>query len=147
MIGVPVDGCPLEFLKELLGYKVGSLPSSYLGVPFCMEVSLSLLGIRWWKGWSLNWFPGKPNIYHLEVGFPSLNLLLSIFQFTLSLFKCPASVVNRIDRLEHDFLQEGRDVKKTFHLVNWSLVCETTRNGGQGIRPLKIVNQALLGKW
>lgn len=37
--------------------------------------------------------------------------------------------------------------EKKIHLVDWNPVCQMKRNGGLGIRPLKIVNQALLGKW
>lgn len=38
-------------------------------------------------------------------------------------------------------------LKKKLHLVDWNSVCKTKRNGGLGIKPLKILNQVLLGKW
>lgn len=37
--------------------------------------------------------------------------------------------------------------QKKNHLVDYNSVCQTKNNGGLGIRPLKIMNQALLGKW
>ena len=32
------------------------------------------------------------------------------------------------------------------HLLNWSKICKSKKEGSLGIRPLKLVNEALLGK-
>lgn len=39
------------------------------------------------------------------------------------------------------------DVKKKFRLVDWNLVCQPKKNGGLGIRPIKLMNKVLLGEW
>lgn len=57
------------------------------------------------------------------------------------------SIVNRIEKLERDFLWQGREEKRKFHLLEWRSICQPKKMGGLGIRPLKLVNQALLGKW
>lgn len=40
----------------------------------------------------------------------------------------------------------GRNSEKKFHLLDWASVCEPKREGGLGIRPSRLINQALLGK-
>lgn len=37
--------------------------------------------------------------------------------------------------------------EEKFHLVDWNSVRQPKNNGGLGVRPLKLMNQALLGKW
>eukprot|EP00268_Persea_americana_P012101 TRINITY_DN15081_c1_g5_i2.p1 TRINITY_DN15081_c1_g5~~TRINITY_DN15081_c1_g5_i2.p1 ORF type:complete len:110 (-),score=15.04 TRINITY_DN15081_c1_g5_i2:571-900(-) len=65
----------------------------------------------------------------------------------MSLFKCPISVFNRIEKLQRDFLWHGRSSRKKFHLVDWASVCKPKSEGGLGIRPLRETNRALQGKW
>lgn len=62
-------------------------------------------------------------------------------------FKCSALVVRRIEKLQREFLWLGRSPKKRFYLVDWASMCLPKKDGGLGIRPLRMMNQALLGKW
>lgn len=39
------------------------------------------------------------------------------------------------------------EIKRRFHLLEWSKVCKLKKEGGLGFRPLKLMNGALLGKW
>lgn len=39
------------------------------------------------------------------------------------------------------------DSKKEYHLADWKSICRPRKLGGLGIKPLHLVNQALLGKW
>lgn len=63
------------------------------------------------------------------------------------MYKYPMSIMNCIERREREFLWQGRDEKKKFPLVDRRSICQPKKNEGLGIRPLKIVNQTLLGKW
>ena len=67
--------------------------------------------------------------------------------YFLSLFPIPASVANRIARLQQDFLWGGLGDEPKFHLVDWSTVCTPLASSGLGIRNLRTFNVALLGKW
>ena len=67
--------------------------------------------------------------------------------YFLSLFPIPASVANRIARLQRDFLWGGLGDEPKFHLVDWSMVCTPLSSSGLGIRNLRTFNVALLGKW
>lgn len=143
LIGVCTEMNRVEHLVELWGCKVGSLPTSYLGLPLCTGgVSKSL------------WNPVVEKVEsklvvwkakYLSLG-SRVTLIKSVLAnlpiYFMTLFKCPKSIINRIERLERDFLWHGNDGKNKFHLVDWNLVCQPKINGGLGIRPLKLMNQA-----
>lgn len=63
------------------------------------------------------------------------------------MFMWPSEVVKRIERLQQDFLLQGREDKHKYHLVSWSFVCKSKNDGGPGFRPITPNNQALPGKW
>ena len=73
--------------------------------------------------------------------------LSSLPTYVLSLFLMLASVVNRIEKLQRDFLWGGLGDEKRFHLLRWDKVCLPLQNGGLGIKNLRLFNQTLLGKW
>ena len=65
----------------------------------------------------------------------------------MPILKCPAAIINRIEKLQRDFLWQGCEESKKIRLVNWKIVCSPKDSSGLGIRPLRNMNQALLGKW
>ena len=75
------------------------------------------------------------------------SILSNLPTYFLSLFPIPASVANRIARLQRDFLWGGLEDEPKFHLVDWSTMCTLLSSGGLGIRNLRTFNVALLGKW
>ncbi|KAJ9688885.1 hypothetical protein PVL29_014502 [Vitis rotundifolia] len=67
--------------------------------------------------------------------------------YFLSLFKIPASVATRIERMQRDFLWSGVGEDKRDHLVSWDVVCNPKEKGGLGFGRISLRNSALLGKW
>eukprot|EP00268_Persea_americana_P068371 TRINITY_DN9519_c0_g1_i11.p1 TRINITY_DN9519_c0_g1~~TRINITY_DN9519_c0_g1_i11.p1 ORF type:complete len:140 (+),score=16.18 TRINITY_DN9519_c0_g1_i11:470-889(+) len=65
----------------------------------------------------------------------------------MSILKCPTAIINHIEKLQYDFLWHGREDSKKIHLVNWKSVCSPKDFGSLGLRPLRNMNQALLGRW
>ena len=67
--------------------------------------------------------------------------------YFLSLFPIPASVANRIERLQRNFLWGSFGDDPKIHLVKWATICSPISSGGLGIRKIRLFNEALLGKW
>ena len=67
--------------------------------------------------------------------------------YFLSLFKIPALVAAKIERMQREFLWSGVGEGKRDHLVNWDVVCKPKSRGGLGFGKISIRNVALLGKW
>lgn len=58
----------------------------------------------------------------------------------------PASVCDRIDRINRNFILGDTIGKRKLHLVNWQKVCKPKDKGGLGIRKARDQNLALLTK-
>ena len=67
--------------------------------------------------------------------------------YLLSLFKLPASVATKIERLQGDFLWSGIGEDKRDYLVGWDVVCKSKAIGGLGFENISQRNLAFLGKW
>jgi len=68
---------------------------------------------------------GWKQLYMSEGGSITLinNTLFNLPTYFLSLFPLPASVANRIEKLQWDFLWGGMGEEVRFHLVSWPKVC------------------------
>ena len=56
-------------------------------------------------------------------------------------------MIQRIQKLQCDFLWNDTIEKRKYHLVRWNIVCKPIAQGGLGVRSIDKVNLALLGKW
>lgn len=74
-------------------------------------------------------------------------VLLNLANYIVPMFKCSSASAKHIERFQRDFSWKGRDYRKKIHLLDWNKVCKPKRVGGFEISPLKIMNEALLGKW
>ena len=73
--------------------------------------------------------------------------LSHIPNYFLSLFKIPATVATKIERLQMDFLWSGVGECQRNHLISWDVVCKPKAKGGLGFGKISLRNYALLGKW
>ncbi|KAK2656705.1 hypothetical protein Ddye_009757 [Dipteronia dyeriana] len=73
--------------------------------------------------------------------------MASIPTYFISIFKIPASVANKVEKLQRDFLWgDGRN-KRKIHYVKWSDVCKKKAIGGLGIGCILDKNKGILAKW
>ncbi|RVW17872.1 putative ribonuclease H protein [Vitis vinifera] len=119
---INLDQAHLSRLAEMLDCKASRWPVLYLGLP------LGLLILR-----------GRITLIQ--------SCLTHMPCYFLSLFKIPASVAAKIERLQRDFLWSGIGEGKRDHLVRWDVVCKPKAIGGLGFGNISWRNLALLGKW
>lgn len=53
--------------------------------------------------------------------------------YFLSLFRIPAIVALRLEKLMRDFLWEEFEEKRSFHLIKWDVVYRSKKKGGLSI--------------
>ena len=116
----------VQALTEILGYRIGPLPMTYLGMP---------LGTSH-KSPSI-WNPNMENIQRRLARWKKLSLskggrltllkstLSSLPTYFLPLFTIPFHVANEIEKIQRDFLWGESKV----HLVGWDKVCTPKGNG------------------
>lgn len=51
--------------------------------------------------------------------------------YYLSVFKCPVSIANRIEKLQKECLSQSGGPEKKIHLVDWESVCRPKSAGGK----------------
>ena len=138
----------MDLLVAVLGCKQGSLPMKYLGLPLGTKFKDKSI----WKpilekmerklaGWKKSYLSKGGRVTLIK------RTLSNLPTYFFSLFPMPASVADRIARLQRDFLWGVLGDEPKFHLVDWSTVCTPLSLGGLGIRNLRTFNVALLGKW
>jgi hypothetical protein len=72
------------------------------------------------------------------------NTLSNLPTYFMSLFSLLASVPNRIEKFQCDFLWGGLSDEFKYDLVSCSKICSPLPGGGLGIRNLLLFNRALL---
>ena len=141
LIGMRVEDALLTHYADILGCKVGHLSSSYLELLLCPGSVNKSMWNPIVEGVENRLALWKAN--YLSIG-GRLALIKSVLSnlllYFMSLFKCPISVINRIEKLKRDFLWHWRSNGKEFHLVDWASVCKPKLEGGLGIRSFREMN-------
>ena len=131
-----------------LGCRVGSLPSSYLGLPLgAPNKALSV-----WDGmkervkrrltlWKRQYISKGGRITLIKSTMTSMPI------YQMPLFRMPKVVARKLEKLQRVFLWGRGNLEKKTHLVNWEVVCADKEKGGLGLRKIAFLNKALLGKW
>ncbi|RVW43709.1 putative mitochondrial protein [Vitis vinifera] len=121
--GINLEQNHLSRLVEMLDCKASGWPILYLGLPLGGNPKTSGFWdpvieriSRRLDGW-------QKHIYLLEAELLFIQSCLTHMPcYFLSLFKIPASVATKIERMQRDFLWSGVGEGKRDHLVNWDIV-------------------------
>ncbi|RVW47466.1 putative ribonuclease H protein [Vitis vinifera] len=148
LFGINLDQNHLSRLALLFDCKASDWPILYLGLPLggnptacefwdpvIERISKRLDG--WQKAYLS--FDGRITLLH--------SCLSHTPSYFLSLFKIPASVTAKVERMQRNFLWSGVGEGKRDHLISWDVVCKPRVKGGLGIGKIPLRNRALLGKW
>ena len=142
---------PVNNLVELaseLGCNIGSLPTSYLGLP--LGAKHKAMGVwdsieeRFRKSlaaWKTQYISKGGRITLIRSTLSSLPI------YHLSLFLMPQKVCVRLERIQRQFLWGGSATEKKIPLVSWATVCSEKSKGGIGLKSFSKLNKALLSKW
>lgn len=148
LIPINVSEDKAEMLAGVFGYRTGSMPFTYLGLPLGTTkprvIDFAPLVDRIERRLSAN-------SAFLSNG-DRLTLVNSVFSSLPTYYMCtlqlPKSVIENIDRARRHCLWRGGDInsnKKS--LVAWDKVCKPKVKWGLGVINLSIQNQALLLKF
>ncbi|XP_048635020.1 uncharacterized protein LOC125608631 [Brassica napus] len=68
-------------------------------------------------------------------------VIMSVVNFWSTVYLLPSKCIKEIEHLCEAFLWTGPELKATGAKVAWSVICQTNKEGGLGIRDLKVVNR------
>ena len=67
--------------------------------------------------------------------------------YQMSVYMCPKTISEKIDKIRRTFFWQGGGTKKKYHLVKWVNITKPKDKGGLGIKDLRTMNISLLCKW
>lgn len=148
LYGIGVDDDEVVGLAEELGCKKGSLPFSYLGI----KVGANMNRVSNWepvvskfKNRLSKW---KANTLSIAGRLTLIKSVLdSLPTYYFSLFKAPKKVIGELEGLMRRFLWGGSDEVRKMSWVAWEIVTKRVTDGGLGVAPLEVNNNALIIKW
>ena len=138
-----IDDLALDF-----GCRVGSLPSTYLG----LLLGALFKSISVWNGVKECFrkrLPMWKRQYLSKGGRATLirSTLSNLPIYFMSLLRLPSSVRRRLEQIQRYFLWGGGILERKPHLVRWEVVCLSKKKGRLGVKCLSILNKTLLSKW
>ena len=133
----------LNHIASILGFKIGTFPFTYLGVPIFRgkpkksyfqpiadKVKLKLAA---WKA-SLLTMAGRVQLIK--------SVAQSMLLHCLSIYSWPISLIKDLERWMRNFLWSGDINQKKLVTVAWHKVCKPLKEGGLGITSLSNINEA-----
>ncbi|RVW54677.1 putative ribonuclease H protein [Vitis vinifera] len=138
----------MDDLAEEFGCSLGSLPTTYLGMP----LGAPFKSVTVWDGveerfrrrltmWKRQYLSKGGRATLIRSTLSNLPIYL------MSLLCLPSSVRRRLEKIQRDFLWGGGNLEHKPHLVRWELVCLSKAKGGLGVKSLSLLNKTLLAKW
>lgn len=130
-----------------MGHRVNEVPTSYLrlllGAPFKLAVVWVGVAEQYYKrlsSWKKQYISKRGRIILIWSTLASLPIYFK------TLFSILIKVKVRLEKIQRNFLWEGKALEKKLHLVKWAFFCMKKRKGGLGVRSISLLNKVLLCK-
>ncbi|GKC96040.1 RNA-directed DNA polymerase, eukaryota [Tanacetum coccineum] len=148
LLGVGVPNDTVSLAAGFLGCGVLKTPFKYLGI----TVGGSMSKVNAWADCisKIKARLSKWKVRTLSIG-GRLTLLKSVLGstpiYSMSMYKAPKSVLNKMEALRRDFFNgvQGHDRKIAW--IKWAKVLASKKYGGLGVSSYYALNRALLFKW
>jgi hypothetical protein len=148
LMGVNVSSDFLGMASDFLNCRIGQVPFNYLGLPvganprsYATWVPMLDAIKRRLGSWGNKFVSLGGRIVLINAVLNSLPI------FFLSYLKMPVKVWREVVKIQRNFLWGGLENKKGMCWVKWSEICKPKREGGLGIKDLRLMNSSLLAKW
>ncbi|GKV49874.1 hypothetical protein SLEP1_g56597 [Rubroshorea leprosula] len=148
LLGICVGEDWLDKMSWILCCKKGTFPFKYLGIP----IGGNCRSLGFWKP-LVDLFSKKLSTWkasYLSLG-GRLTLINSVLSslpvFWMSMYVMPKGTIRTLDKVRRNFLWGGCKGGNRINWVKWDKVCKDKERGGLGVKDLRKLNFALLGKW
>ncbi|KAL9241975.1 hypothetical protein vseg_016025 [Gypsophila vaccaria] len=138
----------IDNILQVSGFKRGSLPFKYLGVPISSKKLTKNEGMKLLDritariiGWGTRHLSYAGRLVLVQ------SVLSSLHSYWASIFLIPAGIMKTIDAYCRNFLWAGKSEYKKAPNVKWDTCCLPKEEGGLGIKQSRNWNSALLGKY
>eukprot|EP00253_Pinus_taeda_P029995 PITA_29995 len=125
-----------------LGFRIGSLPSKYLGAPLTLKPWQK---IHWEKVLAnmkkkcSHWTNRALNLAGRLI--PTQAVLQAIPKYLLSMLLAPEGILQQMRNIQRSFLWNGNGDKKKWGLVAWNKLCQPKSMGGLNLVDPWVVNR------
>lgn len=142
-----VNSSTKSSILNILGFREGSLPVRYLGVPLlstklkhsdCKSMVDRILSKT--KSWTHRYLSYAGRIQLIK------SILFSMQTYWSSLFIIPKKVINEIESILRAFFWSGPDLRRTGAKVSWEHLCSPFKEGGLGFKSMEVWNKAAVAK-
>ncbi|KAK2414852.1 hypothetical protein QL285_037392 [Trifolium repens] len=148
LMGVNTQADFVDLACSFLNCRQGQFPFKYLGLP----VGANPRRLSTWDP-LIDYLKKRLNSWgkkHISLGGRIVlinSVLNSIPIFFMSFLKMPSQVVKTVVRIQREFLWGGVRGGRKISWLSWKMVCKEKREGGLGVRDVRVVNLSLLTKW
>lgn len=135
-------------MASLYGWKIGTLPTIYLGVPLGGNPRRK----AFWD-LMLDKLKKRARKWNSKYTFLSVRLVLmkstlcSILVFLMSIFKAPITIVGEVEKVLRAFLWGNGDSGRKVSWKPGTLICQSKESDGHGLGFISWKNNAMLLKW
>lgn len=129
---------------KIIIFEVGSFPFSYLGLSLYVGRAPKFVWNLMIEGVEKTLSSWKAIYLSLRGRITPIHAVLSnLMIYYMSIFRLLALLTKRIEKLQRDFLRQGKNLERKYHLEDCAFACKSKKECDLEFRPLRLMTQAL----